>query len=57
MTSELLEPFKLFQTLPNSSNLSKHLKQVEHFESVRLLYELKEWVLKIEFKGFKCVRG
>ena len=37
---------------PNTSNLSKHskhFKRVEHFESVRVLYELKEYNIKIEF--------
>ena len=36
MNSESFEPFKHSR----HSKLSEHVKQVEHFESVRLLYEL-----------------
>ena len=42
MNSELFEPFKLSKL----SIHSKHVKQVEHFESVRLsrgLYELVDY--------------
>ena len=36
------------------SEYSKHFKRVEHFESVRLLYELKEYNIEIEFNALEC---
>ena len=54
MSPELFEPFKL-------SNLSKHSNSSNKLNTLKVSgcpgSYMSWWVIKIEFKGFKCVRG